>query len=303
MLPRRLAPSLKRLAASFPIVAVTGPRQSGKTTLARALFARHRLPSYATPEQAVRAFMHLEHYRHNQALLMRVPPSVPEAEPPDTAVVRRLIAGALAEGREWLNEAEAKQALSAYRIPTLPTEVVGDPAEAAAAAARMGGPVALKILSRDITHKSDIGGVMLDLEGREVVRQAAEAMLSRVAAAARRTRHRRRGRGRTRPRSRWRRSRRWTHWPKATRIAANCMFGSQGSRRTTVRSQSRCSLTKRIMRTRTTRFGAHGSKSQAMRSNGSSRRFHRESTPQWRTTISTGIGSWTSDCLGCRRSL
>src|SRR3546814_1170128 len=62
--------------------------------------------------------------------------------------------------------------------------MVADPAEAGAAAARIGGPVALKILSRDITHKSDIGGVMLDLEGREVVQQAAEAMLSRVAAAA-----------------------------------------------------------------------------------------------------------------------
>src|SRR3546814_21174265 len=62
--------------------------------------------------------------------------------------------------------------------------MVADPAEAGAAAARIGGPVALKILSRDITHKSDIGGVMLDLDGREVVQQAAEAMLSRVAAAA-----------------------------------------------------------------------------------------------------------------------
>src|SRR3546814_370449 len=88
------------------------------------LFARHHLPSYATPEQAVRAFMHLEHYRKNQALLMRVPPSVPETAAPDTAAVRPLIASALAEGREWLNDAEAKQALSAYRIPTLPTAMV-----------------------------------------------------------------------------------------------------------------------------------------------------------------------------------
>src|SRR3546814_10669020 len=86
--------------------------------------------------------MRLEHYRKNQALLMRVPPSVPETAAPDTAAVRQLIASALAEGREWLNEAEAKQALSAYRIPTLPTEMVADPAEAGAAAARIGGPVA-----------------------------------------------------------------------------------------------------------------------------------------------------------------
>ncbi|GAB4362360.1 MAG: bifunctional acetate--CoA ligase family protein/GNAT family N-acetyltransferase [Kiloniellaceae bacterium] len=151
---------------------------------ARRLIDRAGLPQYPTPEQAVRAFMHLARYRHNQSLLMRVPPSVPESAPPDTAAVRAIIAGALAEGREWLNEAEAKQALAAYGIPALLAEVVSDPQEAGAAAARIGGPVALKILSRDITHKSDIGGVMLDLEGAETVTQAAEAMLKRVAAAA-----------------------------------------------------------------------------------------------------------------------
>jgi len=151
---------------------------------ARRLIDRAGLPQYPTPEQAVRAFMHLARYRHNQSLLMRVPPSVPETAAPDTAAVRKIIAGALAEGREWLNEAEAKQALAAYGIPTLSAEVVADPREAGAAAARIGGPVALKILSRDITHKSDIGGVMLDLEGTEAVEQAAEAMLKRVGEAA-----------------------------------------------------------------------------------------------------------------------
>ena len=151
---------------------------------ARQLFDRAGLPHYPTPEQAVRAFMHLVRYRHNQSLLMRVPPSVPESASPDTAAVREIIAGAIAEGREWLNEAEAKQALAAYGIPVLLAEVVADPREAGAAAARIGGPVALKILSRDITHKSDMGGVALDLEGAEAVEQAAEAMLKRIGKAA-----------------------------------------------------------------------------------------------------------------------
>ena len=151
---------------------------------ARRLFDRAGLPHYPTPEQAVRAFMHLVRYRRNQALLMRVPPSVPEAAAPDTQAVRRIIVGALAEGREWLNEAEAKQALAAYGIPALQAEVVADPRAAGAAAARIGGPVALKILSRDITHKSDLGGVVLDLEGAEAVEQAAAAMLKRIAEVA-----------------------------------------------------------------------------------------------------------------------
>src|SRR5690606_21259959 len=74
--------------------------------------------------------------------------------------------------------------LAAYGIPVLPAEIVGDPAQAGAAAARIGGSVALKILSRDITHKSDLGGVVLDLEGAAAVERAAEAMLKRIAAAA-----------------------------------------------------------------------------------------------------------------------
>ncbi len=151
---------------------------------ARRLFDREGLPHYQTPEQAVRAFMHLARYRRNQSLLMRVPPSAPETAPPDTAAVRAIVAKALGEAREWLNEAEAKQVLAAYGIPTLAAEVVADPKAAGTAAARIGGPVALKILSRDITHKSDLGGVMLDLEGAEAVERAAAAMLKRIAAAA-----------------------------------------------------------------------------------------------------------------------
>jgi len=151
---------------------------------ARKHFTRHHLPHYATPEQAVRAFMHLERYRHNQALLMRVPPSPPESAAPDTAAARAVITAAIAEERDWLNEAEAKRVLAAYGIPVLQVEVVGDAKAAGEAAARFGVPVALKILSRDITHKSDLGGVVLDLEGAAAVEQAAQAMEQRIAKAA-----------------------------------------------------------------------------------------------------------------------
>src|SRR5690606_30907212 len=93
---------------------------------ARRLFDRAGLPHYPTPEQAGRASVHLVRCGRSQALLMRVPPSVPETAP-GTAAVRHVVAGALAEGREWLNEAEAKQALAAYGIPVLKAEVVADP--------------------------------------------------------------------------------------------------------------------------------------------------------------------------------
>src|SRR3546814_4784542 len=89
---------------------------------------------------------------------MRVPPSAPDAAAPDTQTVRCIIAGALGEGREWLNEAEAKQVLAAYGIPILPAEVAADPAAAGAAAARIGGPVALKIRSEE--HTSELQSLM-----------------------------------------------------------------------------------------------------------------------------------------------
>ena len=154
----------------------------GETAVAegRRLFAAHGIPTYDTPEQAVRAFMYLVNYRRNQEALMQTPPSVPEEFAPDTAAAGRVIAQALAENRPWLMEHEAKALLGAYGIPVVPTRLARTADEAAAQAAQLGGPVVLKIVSPDITHKSDVGGVALDLVGPSAVRAAAEAMRERV---------------------------------------------------------------------------------------------------------------------------
>jgi acetyltransferase len=147
---------------------------------ARRMFAESRLPTYYTPERAVRAFIDMVNYRRNQEALMETPPSVPEDFSPESGTVRNIIDAALAEGREWLSEPEAKAVLAAYAIPTVATHIAADPQAAAMVAARLAGPVVLKILSGDITHKSDVGGVILDLRAPQAVREAAEAMLRRV---------------------------------------------------------------------------------------------------------------------------
>ena len=154
----------------------------GDTAVAegRRLFAAQQVPTYDTPEQAVRAFMHMVNYRRNQETLMETPPSVPEDFAPDTAMAQRIIAQALAENRSWLLEHEAKEVLGAYGVPVVPTHLAGTADEAAAIAARLGGPVVLKVVSPDITHKSDVGGVALDLVGPVAVKAAAEAMRERV---------------------------------------------------------------------------------------------------------------------------
>jgi acetyltransferase len=95
-----------------------------------------------------------------------------------------VIERALTSGREWLTEPEAKEILAAYRIPVADTRTVADAEEAASVAAAIGFPVAVKILSPDLTHKSDVGGVALDLADVTQVRAAVEAMRVRIAKAA-----------------------------------------------------------------------------------------------------------------------
>ncbi|HTP84652.1 MAG TPA: GNAT family N-acetyltransferase, partial [Alphaproteobacteria bacterium] len=108
--------------------------------------------------------------------------SAPEVTP-DVAQARQIIEAATAAGRTWLAEPDVRQVLSCYGIPVAKSALAATPAEAAAQAKEIGGPVALKIFSRDITHKSDVGGVVLDLDPEDVA-ASAEAMRARVAKAA-----------------------------------------------------------------------------------------------------------------------
>ncbi len=156
----------------------------GAAQQARRLFSDNRLPTYETPGEAVKAFMHLVRYKRNQKLLIETPPSIPDSFAPDVEAAKAVIRQALDENRPWLTEPEAKAVLDAYRIPVVRTRKAGDPDEAAAAAAEIGRPVAIKILSPDITHKSDVGGVRLNLLTPEAVRDAAAHMLDTIGKVA-----------------------------------------------------------------------------------------------------------------------
>lgn len=146
---------------------------------ARNRFTAAGIPSYATPEQAIRAFMHLFRFRRNQEQLMETPPSFTDETHPDVHAARAIVRGVLEQGREWLNEVEAKQVLDAYRIPVVPSVNAMTPEEAGRRAEEFGVPVALKLLSRDIQHKSEAGAVKLDVEPDSAV-IAARDMLRQV---------------------------------------------------------------------------------------------------------------------------
>ncbi|MDK1186757.1 bifunctional acetate--CoA ligase family protein/GNAT family N-acetyltransferase [Cronobacter turicensis] len=146
---------------------------------ARHLFSEAGIPTYRTPEGAVTAFMHMVEYRRNQKQL-RETPALPATLPADTAQAHQLLQLACAEGVTQLDTHEVRPILEAYGLHTLPTWIAGDSAEAVHIAGQIGYPVALKLRSPDIPHKSEVQGVMLYLRTAHEVQRAADAMLDRV---------------------------------------------------------------------------------------------------------------------------
>ena len=154
-----------------------GGEAAGK---ARRIFAEADIPTYDTPENAVRAFLHMVRYRRNMEILTRCRrrcrPNSPQRPRRPVRWSRR----PCSKAASCWTEPEAKAVLAAYGVPVVATRVANTPAEAAEVARQIGFPVALKILSKDITHKSDVGGVVLGLDNIEEVEQAATVMNSRI---------------------------------------------------------------------------------------------------------------------------
>jgi acetyltransferase len=154
----------------------------GAATVAegRAQLIDAQLPDFETPERAVRAFMYLVRYRQNQDLLLETPTAGQPSQEIDLERARGLIRQALDDRREWLDPAEVAAFLACYNIPFARTQAVQDAKSAADAARQMNAPVALKIRSRDVVHKSDVGGVALNLTSPAEVAAAAARMNEKI---------------------------------------------------------------------------------------------------------------------------
>lgn len=146
---------------------------------ARRLFTEAGIPTYRTPEGAITAFMHMVEYRRNQKQLKETP-ALPVGLTANTAHVHQLIRQALAEGATQLDTHEVQPILEAYGLSTLPTWIASDSVEAVHIAERLGYPVAIKLRSPDIPHKSEVQGVMLYLRTAIEVQRAADDILDRV---------------------------------------------------------------------------------------------------------------------------
>lgn len=147
---------------------------------ARALFAEHGIPTFPTPERAVEAFAYLANYQRNQELLRQVPgPLAPHSEA-DVAGARSIIEAALAQERRVLTGVEAYAVLGAFRIPHADVVPAASVSDALTAAESIGYPVALKIFSPDIVHKSDVDGVRLNVGSAAAVRSVYQELMESV---------------------------------------------------------------------------------------------------------------------------
>jgi len=144
------------------------------------------IPTFLFPDTAARAFTYMWRYTYNLRGLYETPALTENSELDDASrkQVEQIINNARNRGRVLLTELESKQLLSLYGIPTVETRVASTEDEAAKIASDLGFPVVLKVFSETITHKTDVGGVKLNLQGEAAVRSAYRAIESSVAEKA-----------------------------------------------------------------------------------------------------------------------
>jgi acetyltransferase len=164
----------------FPVFTawIGGPR----VEKGREIFNRAAIPTFDTPERAIRAFMDLWRYTRNIEMLQEIPARFPHRLAFDTEKARKTITSGHHQKSDMLTEVESKTLLAAYGIPVNPTEVAFSAEEAAKKAEKIGFPLALKIYSRTVSHKSDVGGVLLGVRNAAEVVEAFAQIIQNVRA-------------------------------------------------------------------------------------------------------------------------
>lgn len=146
----------------------------------RRIFIENNLPTYETPEEAVRTYLTMYKYRRNLDHLYETPAEFPMHEPPDKERLKATIREMLLQGRTLLNEEESKTLLLKYGIPATAPQCAKDAETAVNIADKLGYPVAIKVVSPDISRKSDVGGVMLGLDSSATLKHAFETLVRTV---------------------------------------------------------------------------------------------------------------------------
>ena len=147
---------------------------------------RSNIPTFSYPDTAARLFNYMWQYAYNLRALYETPmlPDDLDSRPPERDRVQAIFEKARSENRTILTEAESKAVLGAYHIPITPMVIADTPDSAVEQATTMGYPVVLKLNSETVTHKTDVGGVQLNIRNEEQVRAAYERIREGVTRAA-----------------------------------------------------------------------------------------------------------------------
>ena len=146
----------------------------------RHIFIENSIPGYDTPEEAVRTYMNMCRYKRHLEELYETPDELPAHKAPSKDHLKELLRTALKEGRTLLNEEESKDFLMTYRIPVTMVQVAHDPDAAVSIAEKAGYPVVIKVVSPDISHKSDVGGVIMGIDSSAALKKAHDTLMQRV---------------------------------------------------------------------------------------------------------------------------
>ena len=178
--PLEAANTLIELSKQYSKPLLTCWMGESQVAESRIAFNLAKKPNFRTPEPAVEVFSYLSAYYRNQKLLMQMPGPLSHHLEPDVEAARMIIDGALQDRRKILSEMESKALLSAFHIPVAQTMIAHSPNEAMLIAQQLGFPVVMKVNSRDITHKTDAGGVLLNLVNAQAVTTAYHTIIANV---------------------------------------------------------------------------------------------------------------------------
>lgn len=159
---------------------ITSWMGGGDVSRGRDVLRERNIPTRPTPEQAVSAYMYMHKYARNLELLYETPEELPVDSMPPKHHLKAMLKKVAREDREILTEVEAKKFLETYDIPSSNTKVAESARQAGEMAYEMGFPVVLKIHSPDITHKTDVGGVKLNLSSKQQVKEAFEEIMEKA---------------------------------------------------------------------------------------------------------------------------
>lgn len=178
--PKKLADRLVDIARKTTKPIITSFIGEASVYHAREILNRNSIPTYTSPDEAVESYMYLYHYERHLEELYETPQELDIKTPAQTEIIKKILETAAKEKRILLNESEAKTFLKLYGITTTIPIIAETEIKAVKAAEKLGYPVVMKILSPQISHKSDVGGVALDLHCEQDIRKAFHEMKRKV---------------------------------------------------------------------------------------------------------------------------